>query len=226
LRIICIGAHPDDVELSMGGTILKLQKSHHEILLVDLTNGEPTPFGDPETRKKESTQAADILGVSRITLQHPNRYLQDSLDVRKDLARVFRDFKPELIFTHYEFDVHPDHKAASSLTEAARFYSKLTKSDIPGEPFFPPKILYYFPNHVHIQLLPSFCVDITDYIETKEKVLKTYESQFIKSGKSDLLDEFFETNRYYGIRIGTLFAEPFYSRETININYFSKLFST
>lgn len=226
MRIACIGSHPDDVELAMGGTIFLLKKHNHKILLIDLTNGEPTPFGDIETRKRESTKAAEIMNVDRITLTQPNRYLQDTIEARKELAKVFREFKPDLLFTHYEFDVHPDHKAANSITEAARFYSKLTKSDIPGEPFFPKKILYYFPNHVQIQLLPSFCADITDYIEHKEKVLKTYESQFIKSGKMSMIEELMETNRYYGIRIGALFAEPFYSRETLNINFLSKLFNS
>ncbi|MCB1179484.1 MAG: PIG-L family deacetylase [Leptospiraceae bacterium] len=224
MKIICIGAHPDDVELAMGGTVLKLVDSGHEILLLDITNGEPTPFGSEEIRNIESKKASKLLGVERITLNLPNRYLMDTIEARKEIAGVLREFRPEIIFTHFDYDAHPDHISASSLTVASRFYSKLTKSDIKGEPFFPKKIIYYFPNHIHLNLLPSFCVDISAYIEKKEEVLKTYESQFLKPGKVQFLEENFEINRYYGIRIGKLFAEPFYLKETLDADLLISLF--
>ncbi|MCX7999491.1 MAG: PIG-L family deacetylase [Leptospiraceae bacterium] len=223
MRIACVGAHPDDVELSMGGSILLFRSLGHEVLLIDLTNGEPTPFGSEEIRKKESEKAALILDVKRQTLSFQNRFLFDEVQVRKELAKIFREFQPTIIFTHYEYDIHPDHIAASKITEGARFYSKLTKSDIQGEPFFPSQIVYYFPNHTHINLMPSFCIDITQYISKKKEVLKCYESQFLKKGKGEVIEKSIAVNRYYGIRIQTEYAEPFFLRETINLNFFSNL---
>lgn len=223
MKIACIGAHPDDVELSMGGSILFFRSLGHEVLLIDLTNGEPTPFGSEEIRKKESEAAAKLLDVRRITLSFQNRFLFDEIEIRKELARVFREFQPEILFTHFEYDLHPDHVAAAKITEGARFYSKLTKSDILGEPFFPAQVVYYFPNHTHINLLPSFCIDITHFISKKQKVLECYESQFLKKGNGIVIQNSFATTRYFGLRIQTEHAEPFYIRETLNLNFFVNL---
>ncbi len=223
MKIACIGAHPDDVELSMGGTVLLLKDLGHEILLIDLTNGEPTPFGSPETRKEESTKAAELLGVKRITLDGKNRYLLDDIELRKQLANLFREFQPEILFTHYEFDVHPDHIGACQITQAARFYSKLTKCDLAGNSFFPSHIIYFFPNHVHINLLPSFCIDISNYIQKKRQVLESYVSQFIKKGNGTVIEHAIEVNRYFGIRINKQYAEPFFIRESLDLNFYSRL---
>ncbi|MDX1958515.1 MAG: PIG-L family deacetylase [Leptospiraceae bacterium] len=225
MKIVCIGAHPDDVELAMGGTVALLTNLGHEVTILDLSNGEPTPCGDVETRAMESSQAAKLLGVKRITLDNPNRFIFDTIEARKKLATVFRELRPELIFTHYEFDFHPDHVESSALTEAGRFYSKLSKSDIEGEPFFPEKILYYFPNHVYLNLHPSFLVNISEFIETKEKVMNCYHSQFIKKGNGIMIKNCIDVNRYYGIRIGADYAEPFYSKTSVDICYFSNLFT-
>ena len=133
---MCVGAHPDDVEMGMGGTVALLVDQGYDVLILDLTNGEPTPYGSPEIRKKESEEAAKVLGVKRITLDLPNRYLEDIIENRKKIAAIIRDFRPKYIFAPYFEDAHPDHIAASKLVDASRFYAKLTKSDIPGEPFF------------------------------------------------------------------------------------------
>jgi N-acetylglucosamine malate deacetylase 1 len=151
-------------------------------------------------------------------------YIEDSIINRVKISEIFREFKPEYIFTHYEYDSHPDHIAASRLTDAAKFYSKLTKCEIKGEPFFPKRVIYYFPNHIKLNLEPSFIVDISEFIEIKKKVLECYESQFIKKANGVLIEETKEINRYFGIRIGVLYGEPFYSRETIAIREFSNLF--
>ena len=223
MKIVCIGSHPDDVELAMGGTILRIIEKGNEIIIVDLSNGEPTPYGSIEIREKESQQAANILGVRRITLNNKNRYIVDTIEAREELAEIFREFQPDIIFTHYEFDTHPDHTNASKLTEAARFYSKLTKSNMKGNPFFPKKIIYYFPNHTHLNLLPSFCIDISKFIETKVKLLHAYHSQFIAKGNGIIIDEIKQINRYFGLRINKEFAEPFFVKETIDLDFFKDL---
>ncbi len=223
MNIACIGSHPDDVELAMGGTVLRMKDKGHRVVILDLSDGEPTPFGTVEIRKKERMESASLMGVERFTLKNKNRYIFDSIESRIELAEYFREIKPEVIFTHYHYDVHPDHISACSITDAARFYSKLTKSEIQGEPFFPKKIIYYFPNHIHLNLLPSFCIDITNQIDAKIKILNIYKSQFIKKGDGILIKEISAINKYYGIRIGKEFAEPFLLRDTLDLDFFKEL---
>ena len=226
IRIACIGAHPDDIELSMGGTVMKMVAAGHKVTLVDLTNGEPTPCGTVEIRQQESSQAASLLGIERITLNLPNRYLFDSVEARKKLAEVFRTIRPRFLFTHYEYDDHPDHKAACQIVEAARFYSKLTKSEIQGEPHYPEKIFYFFPNHINLNILPAFTVDISRYFERKKQVLECYQSQFIKKGKGRFIEETLNVNRYHGSRIHKTAAEPFYIRDALDIEETARLFTS
>ena len=224
MKIICVGSHPDDVELAMGGTAAFLSDSGHEVLLADLSDGEPTPRGDRETRIRESLESAEILKTKRILLNNRNRYFEDTVSARESLAEVFREFRPDLIFTHFPYDAHPDHISACLITDAARFYSKLTKTSMKGEPYYPPKILYYFPNHIHLNISPSFCSDTERYSDTKFKALFSYKSQFPEMEKSEVLKKKLETDRYFGIRIGTQTAEPFYSRESLNIQFLSDVF--
>jgi N-acetylglucosamine malate deacetylase 1 len=224
MNIACIGAHPDDVDLAMGGTVVRMVKKGHNVRIYDLSNGEPTPFGTVEIRSKESQDSASLLGAMRITLDFPNRYIFDSVDGRKQLAEEIRTFRPEIIFTHYLFDAHPDHISSCSLVEAARFYSKLTKSDILGEPFFPSKIFYFFPNHANLNILPDFCVDISNEIEIKKNALLCFESQFIKKGNGVMIENILAINRYYGIRISKQYAEPFISRESLDVDLLKEIF--
>ncbi|HMV79133.1 MAG TPA: PIG-L family deacetylase [Leptospiraceae bacterium] len=224
MKIICVGSHPDDVELAMGGTAAFLSHSGHEILFADLSDGEPTPRGDRETRILESSESAEILKVKRILLNNRNRYFEDTVSARESLAEVFREFRPGLIFTHFPYDAHPDHISACRITDAARFYSKLTKTAMKGEPYYPPKIIYYFPNHIHLNIIPSFCSDTAGYSELKFKALCCYRSQFPEGEKSELLKRKMETDRYFGIRVGSETAEPFYSRESLNIQFLSEVF--
>jgi bacillithiol biosynthesis deacetylase BshB1 len=224
MKILCIGAHPDDVELSMAGTILTLNKIHHTVHILDLSNGEPTPFGSIEIRNEEKEKAAKILNLKRDCLDLDNRFILETIENRKKLASYFRKFQPEIIFTHYEYDSHPDHISSSNLVDSSKFYSKLTKSDIQGEPFFPKRIIYFFPNHIKLKLEPSFIVDISPYINKKKEILESYHSQFIKKGNGKIIEETIAINRYYGIQIGVEFGEPFYIRESLGIIEFGDIF--
>ena len=134
---MCIGAHPDDVEIGMGATVAGMVRRGMKVVIVDLTNGEPTPHGTPEKRAAESAEAARILGAERRTLTQRNRYLFDTVEARTELAEVIREYRPRMLFVPYADDTHPDHIAASSIAVAARFYSKFTKTEMSGEPFFP-----------------------------------------------------------------------------------------
>ena len=161
LDILVVAPHPDDAELGMGGTISLLCSQGKKVGILDLTNGEPTPYGSPEIRREETAIANQALGNPwRYNLGMRNRYLEPSIENRHRLAGLFRLTKPRWIFAPYWSDAHPDHVAATELVEAARFWSKLTKSDIPGEPFHPSRIFYYYCIHLKLVPQPAFIVDI------------------------------------------------------------------
>lgn len=219
MKTLAIGAHPDDVEIGMGGTILVLRAQGNAVTICDLTNGEPTPIGTPERRAQEAREAAEILGVDRITLEMPNRYLTDTVDNRMRLAEVIRNVRPDVLFVPYWVDAHPDHIAAAQLAEASRFYAKLTKTTIPGEPFYPRRVYHFLTTHYRLHVRPSFIVDISAHIETKMRSIAAYASQFgPERGTTDLLDGLRDFTRYFGGLIGRHHGEPFVSREEIGLS--------
>ena len=157
LDILVVSPHPDDAELGMGGAIIKFKSEGLRVGVLDLTSGEPTPFGTPEIRQQETQAATKILGLDwRENLGLPNRSLEPTLSARAQLAGVFRQTRPRWIFAPYWIDAHPDHIAATQLIEAARFWSKLTKTDLPGQPHYPQRILYYYCVHLRIIPQPAF----------------------------------------------------------------------
>ncbi len=166
LDALVVAPHPDDAELGMGGTIVKLINQGWKLGILDLTDGEPTPLGTRERRAQETSAANAALGNPwRKNLGLPNRSLEPTLINRRAVAAVFRQTRPRLIFAPYWEDAHPDHTAATKLVEDARFWSKLSKSDIAGKPFHPARILYYF--SVHLRIASSrlgFVVDIPDQL--------------------------------------------------------------
>ena len=149
LDYLVIAAHPDDAELGVGGTILGLKALGAKVGVLDLTNGEPTPHGTPDLRARETEAASRILALDwRGNLGLANRALVADLEARRRLAGTLRQLRPRVLLTHYWEDSHPDHVAASALVDAARFWAKLTKTDLPAEPHFPTRILYYFSLHL------------------------------------------------------------------------------
>src|SRR5262249_51226932 len=140
--ILVFAPHPDDAELGMGGTILKLLKQGHKVHIVDMTNGEPTPQGSVEKRTAEWTAAAKVLGVERTVLDFKNREVTYSIEARHKVAAVIRKHKADWLFVPYPLDAHPDHMAVTRICEDARFDAKLTKSTIPGDPVYPKRIIY------------------------------------------------------------------------------------
>lgn len=140
-RVLVVGPHPDDQELGMGASIARLAAQGHDVLLVDMTNGEPTPLGDPATRASEARAALEVLSaparaaghapVRRVCLGLPNREVAHSLEARRLLASVIRTHQSELLFVPYFEDAHPDHVATTRIAEDARFDAKLSKVDFP-----------------------------------------------------------------------------------------------
>lgn len=220
--ILIIGPHPDDQELGMGGTIVKLARQGHKVHLVDMTNGEPTPRGSPEIRAKESAAAAKVLGVERTLLGLTNRQVIHDIPSRHKLAAVIRKHVADWLFVPYPIDAHPDHVAVTRIAEDARFDAKLTKCDIPGAPCYPKRIIYYFCTHLRMNFTPNFCIDVSDTIDTKLKAVGCYESQFVAN--SGYVPEMVKTiNGYFGSRIGTQYAEPFFTHETLGFGGLDQL---
>ena len=156
LDILAVAPHPDDAEISVGGTLITCQRQGLRVGVLDLTNGEPTPHGSPEIRAKETAAATEILKLDwRQNLGLPNRSLEHTLEARRKLATVFRLTRPTVILAPYWEDSHPDHVAATQLIEAARFWSKLSRTDMEGSPFHPPQILYYFSIHLRVHPQPA-----------------------------------------------------------------------
>src|SRR5438552_5293335 len=184
LDYLVIAPHPDDAELAAGGTILLLKSQGARVGVLDLTDGEPTPHGSPESRRCETDAATALLGLDwRGNLGLPNRSLVADLDSRRKVAGMIRQLRPRVLFTHYWEDAHPDHVAASALVDAARFWAKLSKTDMPGTPHYPAKVLYFPSMHLKLHLKPSFVLDVTPYHERKMQALACYHSQFV-AGRS------------------------------------------
>jgi bacillithiol biosynthesis deacetylase BshB1 len=203
----------------MGGTVCLLLAQGHDVVLCDLTNGEPTPVGSPERRAAEAAEAARILGVRRrITLDFPNRMLEPTLGARRAVAEVIREVRPDALFVPYWVDAHPDHVAACAIAEAARFWAKLTKTDMRGEPHYPRRVYHFFSTHYNLHIDPSFIVDISSYMEPKMAAVEAYESQFNTSrGNAWILDEIRDYGRYFGRLISRDYGEPFVCREEIGV---------
>ena len=221
LDALVVAPHPDDAELGMGGTIVRLIGQGWKVGILDLTSGEPTPLGSLERRAAETLAANSALGNPwRKNLGLPNRSLEPTLVNRRELAGIFRQVRPRLIFAPYWEDAHPDHTAATKLVEDARFWSKLSRSDIPGAPFHPARILYYFSVHLRIVERPSLLIDISDQLEAKDQALRCYRSQLVdnqSAGKPGVIDSVCDRTRFWGHMVGVKHAEPFASREPVGL---------
>lgn len=222
MNITVIGPHPDDQELAMGGTIALLVAQGHNVTLVDMTTGEPTPFGCEETRGREAAAAAAVLEVTRVAAGFKNREVLYSLEARHRMAALYRQLRPEILFLPYPHDAHPDHLAVTRICEDARFDGKLTKSTIPGEPFYCQRIIYYFCTHLRINFPASFCVDISAFWPKKLAAINCYQSQFY-SGRSGseqgAVVRYVSTiGQYFGGTINRPYAEPFFVTESLGLS--------
>jgi LmbE family N-acetylglucosaminyl deacetylase len=188
LDVIAVGAHPDDVEIACGGTLARLVKLGYQVGIIDLTDGEPTPKSPgPEVRLAEAKAAAEALGVQlRVTLDLPNRRLFDTFEARVALAKEFRKYRPRLVigFGDKTPMASPDHWQAMQITDAAVFYSRLTKWDEHFDhlPVHAVNAQLYFKLAFEPMSLAigatSFVADITDTLEQKIASVKCYATQF------------------------------------------------
>ncbi|MFC2134662.1 bacillithiol biosynthesis deacetylase BshB1 [Bacteroidota bacterium] len=235
LDILVFAAHPDDAELSMGGTIAKLTKQGISIGIVDLTEGELGTRGTPELRRKEAAAASEILKISkRVNLGLPDGRLNANVEFVNQTITMIRKYTPTFIFAPYFNDRHPDHINASEIVKRAMFLSGLQKifTEIDGvkqAAYRPNKLFYYM--HMY-EFIPTFIVDISDTFKTKMESVLAFGSQFYDPSNKEPdtfisqpnFLKFLEARaRSYGFKIGKDYGEPFYCEEEIEIDLASML---
>jgi N-acetylglucosamine malate deacetylase 1 len=221
LDVIAVGAHPDDVEIACGGTLAMLARQGHKVGIIDLTDGEPTPKSPgPEARLAEAKAAADALGATvRVTLDLPNRRLFDSFEARVALAKEFRKYRPRLVLGFGDKTplASPDHWQAMQITDAAVFYSRLTKWDsyFDGLPTHTISVqMYYTLAFGSLGVPPAaghIVVDITESLEAKLAAVACYKTQFPPE-KAHIFDRIrafaLQQGQSAGFPAGELLASP------------------
>lgn len=226
LDALVVAPHPDDAELGMAGAILRMKAAGWRVGVLDLTDGEPTPRGTRAIRAAETAVATEILKLDwRGNLGLENRSLEPTLEARRKLAGALRQLRPRWLFAPYWVDAHPDHVAATQLVDAARFWAKLSKSDLPGQPFHPARVIHYFCVHLRLAIEPAFILDISPYWEKKRAAIECYQSQFagIEINGVGFIERWREWSASWGLLIGARYGEPFASREPIGVTGFSEL---
>src|SRR5262245_18233825 len=227
LDVLAIAAHPDDVELSAGGTLVKLARMGYKTGVIDLTRGESATRGTPETHAEEATRAAHTLGLSaRVNLDLGDARVWANEESRVKLVRALRRLRPRVVFTQYWEDPHPDHAHTSQLVREACHVSGLAKYDPEAgqERWRPSRIAYFlFPRTV----APSFIVDISDTSERKWEAIRAHASQFFnpqstapqsRVSAQAFMSEIEARDRYFGALIGVERGEAFFVREALNVD--------
>ncbi len=230
LDVLIFGAHPDDAELAMGGTIAKLTKNDLKIGIIDLTRGELGTRGTAETRQHEAFNAAISLKVAvRENLEMPDGDIKNSKENLMKVIIAIRKFKPKIIFAPYFNDRHPDHIDASHLIKRAMFSTGLSKiksfdKEVPQNHYRPEKLFYYMQTYTFD---PAFIVDISDTFDLKMKAVECYGTQF-HNPKSKEPETFISSPEFltyiksraefYGFAIGKKFGEPFFCEEKIELD--------
>jgi len=228
LDSVAFGAHPDDIELFCGGTLIKLGSKGHKIGVISLTQGELGTRGSPEIRSQEFQEGATLLKLStHKMLDIPDGDVAVNWENKLKIIREIRTYQPAVVFAPYWKDRHPDHENTSNLVREAAFLSGLKKIETDQQAHRPYKVIYY---PCWFEFKPSFVVNITDCHDQKIKAIQAYRSQFDHPDKSEFGDEetlisrpeFLEKittrDRYYGSSIGTTFGEPFLVREPLRLD--------
>jgi len=231
LDVLAIAAHPDDVELTCGGTLLKMAQRGYKTGILDLTGGEMGTRGTPETRAKEAAKAATLLAVKwRGTLGVPDSDVQPSRQHKLRLAAVIRELRPKTVILPYWEARHPDHYHASTLGYEACFLAGLKQLSLQGEAYRPFKILYSIS---FADVRPTFIVDITAQFKQRHKAILSFRSQFLppkteKKSKVRLAIDRLEADmnqlaRHYGQMIGVDYGEPFLQKELLKVEDIVKM---
>jgi len=225
--VLAIFAHPDDVELCVGGTLLKMNHLGYRTAVVDATRGEMGTRGTPKIRAVEAEKAAEILRLeSRENLGFTDGHIFLNDDTRTSLVRVLRRLKPKIVLTHQVNDPHPDHdRLVQIVRESARLSSmKNYDPETGSEKIAVPQVAH---NVFSRRVEPSFIVDISDFLDKKMNAIRAYGSQFYNSESNEpetrltaktFIDELEMRSRYFGSLIGVKAGEPYYVREALNVD--------
>ena len=231
LDVLIFAAHPDDAELSMGGTIVKFTRAGRKVGVIDLTLGEMSTRGNLESREAETNNATKIMKLAlRENLKIPDGNIDISDTNLKKVVATIRTYKPQIIFAPYFNDRHPDHIDASVLVKRAMFKSGLpkfvTKINGKSQQSYRPEKLYYYMQTYTFE--PTFVVDISESFKAKMKAIMAYQSQLYNSDSKEPATfissknfiEFIESrSKFYGFSIGKSYGEPFYCEEAIEYNF-------
>lgn len=232
LNILAFGAHPDDVELSCGGTIVKMVKTGYKVGVIDITEAELSTRGNVELRKQETKKSAEILKLQvRENLKIQDGQIENNQENRLKVINCIRKYQPDIILAPYFEDRHPDHVHVSNLVNESNFYSGLNKIKSNYPPYRAKNVIYYYQ---HLVDKPSFVVDITAEFEKKMEAVKAFTSQFYdphsKEPETYISNkQFFESLKtraqYFGYQIGVEFGEPFFIKSAIKIDNIYGIFS-
>ncbi len=235
LDAMFLAAHPDDVELTSGGTVAKLTKLGYRVGICDLTRGEAGTRGSADLRDREAEEAAKILGVTvRENMRIPDTLIESTREHQLKVIQVIRKYRPEFVFIPYWEDRHPDHMRASTLLRESVFYSGLSKIETRDgselqEAFRPKRTLYCAARYEFKRMTGTILiVDISDTFETKMKAMEAFSSQFFHPEyKSDEPQTYISTPefrqklesraRHFGSLIDAEYGEPFLSLEHIGV---------
>jgi bacillithiol biosynthesis deacetylase BshB1 len=217
--VLAIGAHPDDVELTMGGLLLRLRDAGRSVAILDLTRGEGGTRGTPEIRAREAAEAAALLGAeARVVLDLGDGRLAATEEVRRAVVDAIRRFRPALVLAPRGADLHPDHAAAGEAVRSVRYVCGMPKW-FPGPhgPHRPRSFLYSM--HHSCDRPPSLVVDVTPVFERKMSLVRCFASQLHDPGSKeprtsiaseDFLPRWEARHRWFGERIGVRYGEPFF----------------
>lgn len=223
---MAVFAHPDDMELTVGGTLLKMKSLGYKTGALDVTQGEMGTRGTVEGRAEEAREAARILKLDvRENLELPDGHVWVTEETRTRLVRVLRRLKPKVILTQQFDDPHPDHNHIAQLArEAARLASMQKYDGDFGQARIDVPMIAH--NVFSYRVVPSFIVDISEFLEQKMEAIRAHVSQFHNPNSKDLetrlsekgfLDQLENRSRYFGSLIGTQAGEPFFVREALNV---------
>ena len=227
LDVLAIFSHPDDAELSVAGTLLKLKSLGYRTGVCDMTRGEMGTRGTPEIRAREALDAARILKLDvRSNLEQPDGHIWPTEVARIAVVRALRTHKPKVLLITHEDDPHPDHANTSIIVRQAARLASMGRYD---EEFglFPVPMPAIMHSLFSRRIVPSFVVDVSDFIDDKMSAIRAYTSQFYSAESKEpatrisqhgFLQEIELRMRYFGSLIGVTAGEPFYVREALNVD--------
>ena len=227
LDVLAVFSHPDDAELTIGGTLIKLKSLGYRTGVLDMSRGEMGTRGTPEIRAKEALEAARVMGLdARLNLEQPDGHIVLSEETRQAMVRVLRARTPRVLFTSHWDDPHPDHAATCRIVrEAARLATMRRYDEAAGMPAIKmPAIAHAVYSRLTI---PSFIVDVSEFAVAKMNAIRAYASQFYSAQSKEpttrisergFLREIEDRMRYYGSLIGVEAGEAFYVREALNVD--------